>query len=193
MNSSLEHRRDRRSISNFRKNLQDFTEREYFWGLALRIDFCQRGKTCQVIEHGVDNSGKLIENRLPNYNVDKIYKFLDGTTRHIEIKTIPEYCVYWTIKVSSLKSCVNEKAFVLIPKSNFYWLFDWQTCLYLIKKYEHKIIPEFSPNDLSIRIYKYEIEQLENNKKIYKYTWLENARKFIKENSNILFRRKAIK
>ena len=188
--SSLDHRRDRRSIDVFKKNIFEFTQKEQVWGIALRKDFCQRGKICSVEEHGVDNNGNIIEDRLPNHNVDKFYSFSNGNKKYIEIKTIPETCIYWTIKTSALEACIEQKAFILIPKSKFYWIFGWKTSLYFYKNFKHQIFPNFSPNDLAVRIYKPNIEQLENNKKIYKYDWLSDSIKFIKQNSKILLKNK---
>lgn len=186
--TSLDHRRDNRSVKQFEKNIKDFTQREYIWGIALRKHFCQTGKICTMLEHGVDNFGNLIKDRLPNYHVDKIYNFENGTKKHIEIKTIPEYCDFWTIKVSSLLACINEKAFVLIPKKDFFWLFYWETSKYFYEKYEHKIYEKFSPNDLAVRIHN--LKDLEKNKRIYKLNWSSKAKEFIINNENVLFRKK---
>jgi hypothetical protein len=186
--NSLDHRRDNRSVNQFSKNIADFTQREYLWGIALRKDFCQRGKICTMLEHGVDNLGNLIKGRLPNYNVDKIYKFIDGHKMHIEIKTVPDTCPFWTIKTSSLLACKREKAFMLIPKSQFFWLFPWETCDYFYKNFDHRIYPRFSPNDLAVRIF--QLESLEKNKIIYRFQWLSQAREFIMKNYNTLFAKK---
>ena len=190
---SLDFRRDNRSLDVFRHNIKDFTQREHYWGLALRIDFCERGKICKIQEHGVDNDGKLILNRLPNYNVDKIFKFNNGKEVHIEIKTIPEYVKsFFTFKISSLKSCVDEKAYILVPRENSYYLISHETIIYILNKFPKKIYDKFSKNDLAVRLYSEHISEFVIDKKIIMKNWKDKAKQFIYNNYDILFKEKKI-
>jgi hypothetical protein len=189
---SLEIRRDNRSVDVFSENIKDFTQREYYWGIALRIDLCERGHICEIEEHGVDNDGNLILNRLPNYNVDKIFKFEDGRQINIEIKTIPEYVRnFFTFKVSSLKSCLEQNAHVLVPKKDNYYLILNKGINEILNNYPHKIYDKFSSNDLAVRIFSKDIEKFIKEKNIAKREWKIKAKQFIHKNYNILSREKA--
>lgn len=196
---SLDIRRDNRSIEVFSDNIKDFTQREYYWGIALRIDLCERGAVCEVEEHGVDNDGNLILNRLPNYNVDKIFKFKDGRQINIEIKTIPEYVRnFFTFKVSSLKSCLEQNAHVLVPKKDNYYLILNKGINEILNNYPHKIYwnfktnKGFSPNNLAVRIFSEDIEKFIKEKNIAKREWKIKAKRFIQKNNETLFKEKTI-
>ena len=170
--NSFEYRKDFRTKEIFEENLIDFTEREYYWGIILRLDFTERGHPCSLIEHGVDNTGKLIEGRLPNYNVDKIFSFLNGKKKPVEIKSIPENINnFMTFKVSSLEVCCEEDAWLIVPRSKAYYLYNSKTCRYLLENYPHKIYwnyetqKGFSPKP-AVRIFKNDIQKFIKDNKI---------------------------
>lgn len=189
--SSLDQRKDIRTVEVFADNLEDFTEREMLWGIALRYDFTERGNPCSIEECGVDNTGKLIEGRLPNYNVDKIFKFLDGKQVQIEIKTIGEYVKnFFTFKAHSLRNCFEKNAFLIVPRSNSYYIFSPSACKLLYENYPHKVWDNFWKGGLSVRIFSNEIENLISNKIIKKRDWTNKAKSFIKHNYSELFREK---
>lgn len=191
--NSLDKRKDSRSLDVFEHNIKDFTEREYYWGLALRIDFCERGINCQIEEHGVDNQGNLILGRLPNYNVDKIFNFTNGKKMHIEIKTIEEYVKnFFTFKVSSLNSCVQQNAHIIVPRSSHYYLIKNETIKEILKNYKHAIYEKFHKKEKAVRIFTDNIENMIVYKKIIKNKWKEKAKDFILKNYNIVFRQKMI-
>ena len=186
---SLDKRRDMRSIDVFAKNIKDFTQREFCWGVAFKTYLQENGFNCEILENGVDNSGSLIINELENNNPDKIFIFQDKKIL-VEIKTIPEHINnFFTFKVSSLISCLEHNAIILIPKKNEFFIILTQTINKLLE-YPHKIYDRFSPNDLAIRIYKKDIEEMINNKLIIKSKWGNLSGKFIENNYNILFREK---
>jgi len=132
MDRFLSYRMDDRTKEEFEEDISQFTEMEFYWGIVLRFELTRRGHPCSIEEHGVDNTGRLIEGRLPNHNADKLYHFLDGSkSLHVEIKTIPEWCnKYHTFKVSAIKGCWSQGARILVPKSRTYWMygkgaFEW--------------------------------------------------------------------
>lgn len=183
---SIDYRRDVRSIEQFAADIEEFTKKEYYWGLALRLDFCERGMPCEIIEHGVDNSGELIPGHLPNHNVDKIYSFLNGTKQHIEIKTIPERIRgFFTFKLTSINACIKQKAHILVPRSWAYYLIPPETCSILLR-YPHEIHKGFAPGKPSIRIFESDIKEFIRKKKILRNEWKEKADKFIKNNSSTM-------
>jgi hypothetical protein len=189
--SSLKKRRDKRSEETFAHNIEDFTEREFYWGMALRYDLLERGYKCSIKEHGVDNTGKLIEGRLPNHNVDKIIYFEDRKSLLIEVKTIPEWAnKFFTFKSYSVKCCIDQIAWILVPRSQKYYLFSPKTCKEVFKKYKHQIYPAFSPNDLAIRLYTSEIRKLIDCEKVVEKEWTPKVKAYIQSNYDILFREK---
>jgi len=190
--NSLEKRRDVRSEEVFEENIKDFTEREFYWGITLRYDFTERGFPCSVVEHGVDNEGKLIKGRLPNHNVDKIYHFDDGRTIKIEIKTIEErYTEFFTFKVYSLQCCCNQDAYIVVPRLGMYYMIPKETCKFFLDKYDHKIYHGFSKTDRAVRIFMKEIDKMIETGHIIKKLWTPKAKNYIEENTHILFREKA--
>lgn len=204
--SSLNYRRDIRSVEVFEKNIKEETEKEGIWAVALHHDFCEKkpDNPCIIEERGVDNSGKLIEGVLSKHSVDKTFKFKKGNSLNIEIKTIPEYLEkFMTIKASALKICVKEKGWLVIPKRNIYFIFPTKTCDYLYKNYKHQIYWDFkrkrgfSPNDPAVRIFQQDIEKFlkQDPKKgcspIIKKNWGRVAKKYIEENWQILSRERA--
>jgi hypothetical protein len=189
---SVNFRRDGRSVEVFQKDIEDYTEREMYWGTILRYDFIEKGKPCVVKENGVDNSGRLIEGRLPNHNVDKHFEYSDGTSENIEIKTIPEYVKkFFTFKVFSLNSCVQQNASIIVPRSWAYYKIPTETCEHFYNDYPHKIYPRFSENYLAVRVYMDKIEELISKEKIIQCEWTSKAKKLIKLNYNILFRERS--
>ena len=190
--NSLDKRRDDRSIDVFSKNIKDFTQREFYWGIAFKTYLQENGFNCEILENGVDNSGKLIINELDNNNPDKILKFKDKKIL-LEIKTIPEYINnFFTFKVSSLRSCLEHNAIILVPKKYEFFIIQTQAISKLLQ-YPHKIYDRFSPNDLAIRIYKKDIEEMLSNRYMIKSKWGNLSGKFIENNYNVLFRKKTNK
>lgn len=186
---SIDYRKDIRTTEEFNEDIKDYTEREMYWGIILRHDFIERGKTCLIEESGVDNTGNLIIGKLPNYNADKIFKFSDGTKQYIEIKTIPENTKdFFTFKSFSLKSCVQQNAYILVPRSWVYYLLSPRACDYIYRNYPSKIYRGFEKP--AKRIFTNEIQKLIDQKLILEKVWTEKAKSLIKANYHILFRRR---
>lgn len=204
--SSLDYRKDVRSLSVFKQNIKEETEKEKIWANALKCDFCEKnpGNLCWIEERGVDNTGELIEGVLPKHTVDKTFRFEKGNFINIEIKTIPEYLdKFMTIKASALRVCVKEKGWLIIPKRNIYFIFPTRTCKYLYENYSHKIYWDFekkrgfSPNDKAVRIFSNKIEEFlkQNPKKgvspIIKKAWGKSAKEYIEANWSFLSKERA--
>lgn len=204
--SSLDHRKDVRSLEVFKKNIKEETEKEKIWAIALKHDFCEKkpDNPCWIEERGVDNSGELIEGVLPKDSVDKTFRFKKGNSLNIEIKTIPEYLEkFMTIKASALRTCIKERGWLVIPKRNVYFVIPTKTCRYLYKNYKHKIYWDFennrgfSPNDPAVRIFSQDIEKfISQNPKtgaspIIKKSWGKSAKKYIEKNWDILSRERS--
>jgi hypothetical protein len=191
---SIDHRRDVRTIAKFGQDIKLGAKKERIWGKILLESFNKSGENWEVIEHGVDNTGKLILGKLPNYNVDKIFFYKTKNKKILaEIKTIPEnLCSFMTFKERSLIECIKNKACIIVPKRYKYYLYKKEACFYLYENYNSKIYWNFktgrgfSPNDPAVRIYSEHISKLIKSKLIKVYTWGEAARKKIEENWKIL-------
>lgn len=189
--NSLDRRRDVRTVDTFKHNIKDFTERESYWGSALQIDFIERGMNCSVEEFGVDNTGKLITEKLNNYNVDKVFHFKGKKSLYFEIKTIAEYVTnFFTFKACALKSCCFQNASILVPRSKSYYIIPKKTCLYFLENYPIDIYPKFSSTDPSVRIPMDDIKKMIQEKTIMKKDWEPKAKQYIENNFHILFREK---
>lgn len=192
MGKSLDFRKDNRSKEVFGQNIEDYTERERCWSIALRHDFVNRGMLCDIKETGVDNTGALIEGNLKNYNADKTFVFKDGHKLLIEIKTAPEYLKnFFTFKVFSLKECLKQQARIVVPRIACYYLFGLDSIEHMLTL-PAKIYEKFSPNDPAIRIYMdTHMDSMLKNQSVLKREWTVKAKKYIEENKDLLTRDKA--
>ena len=189
MPTSLEHRRDDRTEEVFEHNIEDYSEREHYWSLALRLDFEERGITCEVEDHGVDGSGRLIRDTLPNHNADKKFILEDGREWLIEIKTAPEYLrKFFTFKVFCLEQCIEQGAWVSVPRLAQYYLFKPSCLEQFLNSHEHRIYRGFSPNDVSVRIPMDFINNMIHEHHAMHRTWKPRAKMFVDANQEILTR-----
>lgn len=121
----LKARMDHRTIEEMGTDVEQFTIKEFYWGMALRYEFIARGYPCSVEEHGVDNTGSLILGRLPNDNVDKKINFTDGSPSMLfEIKAAPDWCNdFHTLKKYTVESCLRQRAFFFVPQTFRYFMY----------------------------------------------------------------------
>lgn len=175
-------RMDIRTMDEFEEDLDQFTEKEFYLGIAFRYELCARGMECEVLEHGVDNTGKLIKGRLPNHNADKMYKFKSGRKPMcVEIKTIPEYCLpfHFTFKISALYSCIKQSAKILVPGENSYHLLGREAMVWILENGE--ISDEFEGwgGKWCSRISAWEMRCLVRDGKVTNNEWTPRAQEFI--------------
>lgn len=191
MNNSLCFRKDNRSEEVFASNIHDYTQRESIYGECLRIEFENRMKVKVILnENGIDNSGNLIENNLNNHNVDKKY-LIDGKEELIEIKTAPEFLNnFYSFKVFSIKKVCEQNAKVALTKCKEYFIFGKGSLEWMLENLPHKIYSGFSPNDIAVRIYKDQINDLINKKLVIHKEWCEDSMKNIERYKFILMRDK---
>jgi hypothetical protein len=184
---SLLTRMDNRSIEQFANDIALDTAKQRVWAEAFQAFLIEKtNKPCEKIEYGVDNDGALIEGSLKNNNVDNIFIF-SGSDRKVEIKTIPEYLdKFMTFKVSSLRACVKQNAYILVPKRYVFYTYSPAACAYLCRNFPHKIYEKFSPNDLAVRIYKNRIDDLIEEKRIVVKSWSPSSRIIIEQNWGLL-------
>jgi len=196
MTASLDFRRDGRTEKVCAHDIEDYTEREHYWSIALRIDFNAHGMDCDVADYGVDGSGTLIRGKLPNYNADKKFTFADGKEMLIEVKTAPEGLEdFFTFKVFCLKKCVEQNALVCVPQMRGYHLFEVPALKLLLDKklFVHKIYRGFSPNDPAVRIWteedgRMDMQEMLAQKLVWFKRWSPEATQFNQNHKEILTR-----
>lgn len=133
----LKARMEDRTVEEMETNVEQFTIKEFYWGMALRYEFIARGHPCSVEEHGVDNTGKLILGRLPNDNVDKKFNFTDGSpSMLVEIKGVPDWCNdFHTLKKYTVHSCLRQKAFFFAPQTSRYFMYGNEALRAVMENY----------------------------------------------------------
>lgn len=188
---SLDFRRDIRSTDTFKKNINDYTERETVYGEALKLEIEIRGKCLVTTEdHGVDNSGGLITGNLYNHNLDKRF-CIDGKCKYIEIKTAPEYLEkFYTFKVFSIKEALKQEGVIALVKFNYYYIFGKNALAWMLKNLEHKIYRGFSPNDISLRINTVHLNEFVEQKWVVYRKWTTEVKSFLDSNKDVLLREK---
>lgn len=186
---TLNHRKDTRSVQVFKSNLLDFHQREKLWISIYAEELRQNKHKVEVEDFGVDNTGKLIKDSLPNHNPD--YKLIiDGVEQLIEVKTCPENSPTFTFKVGSLKTCIEHNSLILVPKSGVYYIIEPPSMEHLLETLPHAIYHSFSPNDICIRFTTKKMIKYVENHIIQQYAWSSKAKKLIDKKSDILFRKK---
>jgi hypothetical protein len=157
MSNSLNHRKDHRSIEVFKDNILSFTQKEALWIKIYAEELKQTYSSIKVVDNGVDNSGELIEGNLKNHNADYII-MIDDVPHVVEVKTRPETSKTYTFKVASLRGYVEQNAAILVPHKELYYLFYKDALVHMLKSFPHKIYYNFSPNDVSVRLYQEDVD-----------------------------------
>lgn len=191
--NSLNFRKDNRSVNVFKDNINDYTEREHIYGEALKLEIIKRGK-CEVTvdDHGVDNSGGLIEGNLENYNPDKKFS-INGKMKYVEIKTAPEYLEnFYTFKVFSIQETLKNNGILALVQFKHYFLFGEKSMTWMLSNLEHKIYRGFSPNDIAIRVNTFHLDEFIKQKWILHRNWSKDTRIFLDNHQDILLREKLV-
>ena len=132
----LKARVDDRTVEEMATDLDQYTTKEFYWGMVLRYELIARGFLCSVEEHGVDNTGRLIEGRLPNDNVDKKFNFMNGSpSLLVEIKGVPWWCNdFHTLKKYTVESCLRQNALFFAPQTFRYFMYGREALLKIKKE-----------------------------------------------------------
>lgn len=197
---SLKFRQQGRSLEEFKNTIKHSTICEGIFGDAMHVQFNALGMICDVLDIGVDNTGEFINGKLLHHNPDKLYVFktpnflTNGKLEaRIEIKTIPEGSIYWTIKVFALKRAVREQSLVVIALlGKFYVIFPEASRQML--KLPHRIYSNFADDQLAIRIEnevgKVQVSELISQGHIKEFDWCPEAKVVIENNRETLITRK---
>lgn len=184
----LEDRMDDRTRAEFAKDISQFTNVERHLGNALRMDFNERGMKCLQHEYGVDNSGKIIEGNLDNFNPDKIFVFEDGSSQKIEIKSLPDYCWgYFTFKVSALKGCLHHNAKILVARREDYFLLLPESFEWMLKNLEVRTDYKGWGGKRCVRIQMGGVFNLVRKGLIEQAEWKPDAQAYVDDNAGIIF------
>jgi hypothetical protein len=181
-------RMDNRTEEEFSEDISQFSLKEFYWGIGFRYDLCERGMPCQVLEHGVDNTGKLIRGRLPNHNADKRYVFTNGMkTMDVEIKTIPEECTgFFTFKVSAIKGCYRHKAKILVPMMEDYHLLGNKAFFWLLENCEVRTDYKGWGGKACVRVNAWQMRCLVREGLVSYKKWMPKAKSFVNSIKHIL-------
>lgn len=190
-------RKDVRTDEQFASDIALDTAKQREWAKIFQTHVQHKtGKLCEKVEYGVDNDGNVVRGNLMNDNVDNIFVFGNNNFK-IEFKTIPEWCNnFMTFKASSLKSCVQQEARIIVPKRFVFYSYSVSTCKHLHDKHPHRIYwnfktnKGFSPNDLAVRVYKKEIEDFVSKRSVLVYRWPDVCRTLIEDNWKFLSKEK---
>lgn len=191
MTSNLEHRQDNRTIEEFAHDISSWTKRENRWAEVFKAQLESKGQKVKVIDYGVDGSGSLITSDKVTAAPDKAF-IVDNTKFLIEIKTayvqenISEISCL-TYKVSSLKTCLTAKAYILTVNKNWLMVMDTNSIQYLLNNYTAQIYDKFSPNDPAIRLFNSDIQKLYQDNILKFKSWVPAAKVKIEEFKQELF------
>lgn len=190
MDSSLDFRKDNRSLSVFKDNIKDYTKREQVWAEALHKDFIARyKKRVKKVNTGVDNTGKLITGKLPSGDNFDFSFVIKGVETKVEICTIPEFCKFNTFKSYKLQQCLEKGVLIIVPKLAAYSIYTIPAIKFVLSL-EESIYPNFSPNDPARRIEAEDIQMLVDKGFIESNEWLPGAKSFINSKRDILVKAK---
>lgn len=117
MSLHAEYRKDWRSDERYARDIKEghVIERQIIERYADYL-FRKYGMECEIEDHGIDNSGEIIDEDKVDSRAD--YK-LNG--RLIEIKFIKEYAEEFRLKKDNVLSCIEQDASILLVNG---WLTD---------------------------------------------------------------------
>lgn len=110
MSSSINFRKDTRTLEQFKKDIKARTKKESFLVKLFQEECKYLNKPCYIENNGVDNSGKFLHKSgcQPDYKIT-----VGGFTGLYDIKNSP-VTHKWTFKVYHLKQYVKVGANILI-------------------------------------------------------------------------------
>ncbi len=110
MSKSLNHRRDDRTVRQFKKDIKSSTKKERFLVELFREEMKFLGHTIRISNYGTDNTGKLVKysSCKPDFKIT-----VDGKTELYDIKNSP-VSHKWTFKVYNLEQYVLQDANILV-------------------------------------------------------------------------------
>ena len=112
--SSIDYRRDYRTVEQFAKDIKCHTKKEKFLLGLFSIQLNKRGICHQITNNGIDNTGELVKysNCAPDYRI-AFYLDVGYVTGLYEIKNSP-VTTKWTFKTHHLKQYIEQDANILL-------------------------------------------------------------------------------
>ena len=179
---SYNHRKDSRTDEEFASDIKRAHIKEGIYGEAYRIQLeFETGESVTYVPYGCDPTGDVIKGRV-NDVADALY-IINTEEKLVEIKTCPESLYkFFTFKVSALKKCLKHGVDLIVCKKNEFWVCSSSAYIKeMIEFLEHKIYYGFSPNDMSVRLTKDQIDYYFNHSE-----WSTPVAEYISENKNKL-------
>lgn len=191
----LAYRMDVRELADYKTDIKQYTVIEQHFGKALQLHFTEAGWPCTVGEYGVDNSGDVIYDELPNFNPDKIYTFAkDGCTfsQKVEIKSWPEtksqgLLDKMTFKVSALKGTLCHQAVLVVPTRNEFFYFPEKAMNWMLQRLPVRTdLKPWGYKPVVVLPTQQAFEMVRNNYVIH-CAWKPKAFKYVDQHDHILF------
>lgn len=199
---SFTYRRDIRSNEEFADDIRRTTTAEHHWGVALQYDFCERFGPCRVEESGVDNSGEVIVEKLPNYNADKKYVFGPSDETLVEIcghQTVHYHAdlYFATFKVDKLQRLASCTAVdnIIMPILDVYYVFGPEAAEHILnrlppvmgpKSWGYKEVIQINRTNLS-GCQPTSLSEMEAANFIAVHKWLPQAQAYVFDHADILY------
>lgn len=185
---SVEYRRDHRSVEEFAVDVEFRTICETYIGRALQLDFTERGFACEINELGVDNTGQLIEGNLPHHQQDKEFLFADGSSRKLEIASIPVTCTsFMTFKSFKIQQCLDDDAGLIVYRHWDYFFYETEAFRWMCDNLQVRTDYSGQGGKPCMRIQWNDLMQLIKQKAIFNPSWKPKAQEYINDNAHIIF------
>lgn len=176
---SLHHRKDNRTISQFKEAIAAHTKKERIAAEALRLDMELRfGLSVAYTDFGVDNSGELIEGKV-HANPDYLFKVGANDATAIEIKVHSERWDFLTFKTSNLLNYRKHNGSIAVARETYYYMFNPQAIDYILGTIEAKIYHGFSPNDPAHRVHQDTLDELVGFGFLGQFEWEAAAKEYL--------------
>lgn len=193
---SLKHRKDKRTIEEFSKDLKKYHRIESTWAEIQRHDWVNKGiyERVDIVPFGSDDDGKVWEKGKSGRisKPDYIFRcYNNGSVERIhiiEMKAHPSVAKYpfFTYKVSSFKNCIKYNGTIITPLKNCKLVYSPKAQKIILERFKQKIYYGFSPNDEAVRITNEELEKLIKEKVVMRVFWHPDTIQEI-ETKNFLF------
>lgn len=181
---------DRRDKDQFKQDLLKYHKIEEIWSQIIVFDLNKKGIFSNVIPYGSDSKGEILPNKKVTSLPDYVYIF-DGNKEDILVEMKAhrkiEECDFCTYKVSSIKSCIKNNAYIYTPHKNGCYIFNPKTLSKMLDTLEHKKYYGFG-NKLAIRITKDMLNSWVDLGIMKNISWHEKTKELIKSQNDRLFK-----
>lgn len=171
------------------KNIEICTSKENIAKKIVKASIKDKGFEVKIEDHGIDNSGKFIENDSDvNANPDWKIWMADGVTNYIA-----ECCVHSenfktvSFKVSKLLTASSKGSWIFVVRENYYLVFPKDGIDYILNNYQVKNIDKVYGGKPSIILNEGDINYLVNNNYVRKHTYTDKMKTELQEELKAMF------